>query len=77
MFKVDLATAFFIYLVFTLIIVIVSSLILRYKRGKSEKPASLKKRVYRCPICTYVYMGDVDYDISQCPRCKSFNEQKD
>ena len=31
------------------------------------------EEVFRCTICTHVYLKKKDQSISRCPRCKSYN----
>lgn len=41
----------------------------------SSNPLSFldDEEVFRCSICTHVYLKKKDQKISRCPRCKSFN----
>ena len=32
------------------------------------------QRKWRCLYCGYVYLGSGEEDVSQCPRCQSYNE---
>jgi hypothetical protein len=33
------------------------------------------QRKWKCNYCGYVYLGKGEEDISQCPRCESFNRE--
>jgi uncharacterized paraquat-inducible protein A len=33
------------------------------------------QKKWRCHYCGYMYLGTGEEDISQCPRCQSFNEE--
>lgn len=75
MFKMELGTAIFIYLFFFFMIACISNMILKLKKKHTGKPTNLQEQVYRCPICTYVYLFDPEKDITQCPQCKSYNKR--
>lgn len=75
MFKVELGTAIYIYLFFFFIIACISNMLLKTKKKHKEKPTSLQHQVFRCPICTFVYLFDTDKEITQCPQCKSYNKK--
>jgi rubrerythrin len=32
------------------------------------------QRKWRCHYCGYMYLGTGEEDVSQCPRCESFNK---
>jgi hypothetical protein len=32
------------------------------------------QKKWRCQYCGYVYLGSGDEEVSQCPRCESYNE---
>jgi len=32
------------------------------------------QRKWRCDYCGYMYLGSGEEDVSQCPRCESYNE---
>ncbi len=33
------------------------------------------QRKWRCHYCGYVYLGTGEEDVSQCPRCESYNKE--
>lgn len=75
MFKVELGTAIYIYLFFFFILACISNMILKLNKKHKEKPVTLQQQVFRCPICTHVYLFETDKDITQCPQCKSYNKR--
>ncbi len=42
--------------------------------GKSLKRFGAAQRKWRCHYCGYVYLGTSEENISQCPRCDSYNQ---
>jgi len=74
MIKLDISTALFFYLFFTVICVFVLWLWLdrasRFNLFKVER-----KNVWQCPVCSYVYIDIKEGDLSRCPRCTSINKK--
>ncbi|KJJ83887.1 hypothetical protein OMAG_002245 [Candidatus Omnitrophus magneticus] len=72
---VDLSTAIFVYLFFSVIAVLVLWMLLHFgtnvKFFKSEE-----KYIWHCDICGKTYVDSKNTVISQCPRCKSYIERK-
>ncbi|MBN2190186.1 MAG: hypothetical protein JW728_03150 [Candidatus Aureabacteria bacterium] len=75
MIKVDISTAFIIYLCLTLGLVLFAWIFFEY-RFKVKRVNPQIKRTCRCPICAFVYIYDVEEEYSRCPRCGSINENK-
>lgn len=72
MIKVDLSLLFFIYLILSLggIILLWGWFEIKHPPG-SLKPYS--KTIYRCTICTFRYIDNLDQSITKCPQCGSLN----
>ncbi len=39
-------------------------------------PDLKKEDIWRCPICTYVYVDTTDDQLSTCPQCSSMNTKE-
>lgn len=43
-------------------------------RESSRLGAPRDERIYRCQICSHVYVDSRDVPLSRCPRCDTLNE---
>lgn len=75
MFRVDVTTAIFLYLMSSLLAIFLiwifferSTVFPKFVREKAD--------VWECSICTYTYVDSTHHDISQCPQCKSYNKKE-
>lgn len=72
MIKVDLSLLFFIYLILSLGGIVGLWIWFEF----THPPGRLtpySKVIYRCDICTFKYIDDLDKSITRCPRCNSLN----
>ena len=76
MIRVDLSLLFFIYLLLSLGAIIALWIWFELTHP-SRRLTPYSKKVYRCGICTFNYIDDVDKKITQCPRCLSFNDSSE
>jgi len=75
MISVDISTAIFLYLVFSLFVIFV--LWIRFEKGKVfEKYPVKHQEVWTCEICAYTYVDSKHEDLAQCPQCKSWNKKE-
>ena len=74
MFRLDISTAVFLYLISSLGFIFILWIFF-------EKSVSLPKfvreeaDVWECTICAYIYVDSTHQEISQCPQCKSYNKK--
>lgn len=45
------------------------------KRKKEKKFMKEDFYLWECPLCLYTYINSSGNEITQCPRCKSFNKK--
>lgn len=76
MIKVDISTAFVVYLCLSLGVVLFAWIFFEYK-FKVKRVNPEQKKTCRCPICAYVYIYDSEEDFSRCPRCDSINKKEE
>ena len=74
MFKLDVSTAVFLY-VMTALLAIFFLWILFEKRTALPKYVREDANVWDCAICAHIYVDSTHHDISQCPQCKSYNKK--
>lgn len=74
MIKMDISTAIFLYLSISVIgILIVWSF---FDFGTKLKTySSDEKHIWHCSICSITYIDSMHDDISECPRCGSYNQR--
>jgi len=74
MFRVDVPTAVFLYLMSSLVAVF---LLWIFFEKKAVLPKFIREEadVWECSICTYTYIDSTHHEISQCPQCKSYNKK--
>ena len=74
MLKIEFSAAVALYLVLTTFLVL---LILIFENKKEPRQFSSEKNfLWQCSICTYVYIDSRHANISQCPRCGSYNRKE-
>lgn len=74
MFKIDVSTAVFLYVMSSLL-VIFALWIFFEKRSVLPKFVREEADVWECTICAYTYVDSTHHEISQCPQCKSYNKR--
>lgn len=75
MIKLDIGTLILVYILFSVIIILISWLFFSYK--KSRRP--LVKDVdyiWKCSVCLNTYIDSRHEDISICPMCGSYNKKE-
>ncbi len=73
MIPVKITAVFFFYIFFLLIWILGTWIYYEYK-WKAKKYVPPEKKMFRCLICAHIYLDDRDRKISQCPRCRSYND---
>ncbi|MCX5693199.1 MAG: hypothetical protein NTX47_05920 [Candidatus Omnitrophica bacterium] len=75
MIKIEFSLAVALYLILTTCLIF---LILIFKNRKEPKQFSSEKNfLWQCSICTYVYVDSRHTNMSQCPRCGSYNKKEE
>ena len=74
MFRVDISTAVFLYLMSSLMAVLFLWIFFE-KKAVLPKFVREEADVWECSICTYTYIDSTHHEISQCPQCKSYNKK--
>ena len=74
MFKIDVTTVVFLYIMSSLLVVFVFWIFLE---RKAALPKFIREEadVWECTICTHTYVDSQHHEISQCPQCKSYNKK--
>ncbi len=74
MFKLDVSSAVFLYLMSTLLVIFVLWI---FFEKKVVLPKFIREEadVWECAICSYTYVDSTHHEISQCPQCKSYNKK--
>jgi phage FluMu protein Com len=70
---VSLSGLFVIYLLSFLAMILALWIVYEFRRKAGQVEPS-EQRIYRCTICTHVYLDDRDEAFSRCPRCGSLND---
>lgn len=76
MIPMDITTAIFLYLMFSLCSIFI--LWMFFERSSSFKPRSPDggRAIWNCAICTYTYVDSTHDTIAECPRCHSLNRKE-
>ena len=74
MFKMDVATAVFLYVMSSLAVTFLLWMAFE-KRAALPKYVREEANVWECRICAYTYVDSQHHDIAQCPQCKSWNKK--
>ena len=71
MIKVDLPTAIVLYLLFSLMLVLVSWI--WHEWTHPQKPLETeRKTALRCDICLHNFIASTEVTVERCPRCNSW-----
>jgi Zn finger protein HypA/HybF involved in hydrogenase expression len=74
MFKLDVATVVFLYIMSSLLVVFVLWIFFE-RTAIFPKFVREEADVWECSICCYTYVDSTHHEISQCPQCGSFNKK--
>ena len=74
MFRLDVSTAVFFYVMSSLVVIF---LLWIFFEKKSILPKYVREEadVWECGICAHIYVDSTHQEISQCPQCKSYNKR--
>ncbi|MFH1783198.1 MAG: hypothetical protein ABH848_06240 [Candidatus Omnitrophota bacterium] len=76
MIKVEFSLAIGIYLILSVCLILLAWFIYE-KKAVNTFVSTEKTFFWQCTICTLVYIDSHHTNISQCPRCKSFNKKEE
>jgi len=74
MIKVDISMALFLYLFFSVFIVLLAWIFISFGT-KLKTFSSEEKYIWHCSICGHTYIDSRHDEISKCPRCGSYIEK--
>ena len=75
MIRIEFSIAVALYIILTACLLL---LLLIFENRKDSKLFSSEKNfLWQCFICTYVYVDSRHTNISQCPRCGSYNKKEE
>ena len=74
MFRMDVSTAVFLYVMSSLAVVFFLWI---FFEKKTVLPKFVREEadVWECVICAHTYVDSTHHEISQCPQCKSYNKK--
>jgi len=73
MISVPLPYLIFIPFLFTLVLLFLGALYYA-ARGPASAVKMSRPRIYRCTVCSHVYIDTRDVPLARCPRCACLNE---
>ncbi|MCK5451420.1 MAG: hypothetical protein KAI70_06610 [Candidatus Omnitrophica bacterium] len=74
MIKMDISMVLFLYLLSTAVFLLLIWSFFDFGT-KLKTFSSDEKYVWHCPICTLTYVDSKNDEISNCPRCGSYNQK--
>ncbi len=74
MINLDISTALFLYLFFSVIMLLAAWFFLDFGI-KLKMFVSDEKYIWHCPICSNNYIDSLSEELSECPRCGSYNQR--
>lgn len=74
MIKLDITTLIFLYTLFSVIIILVIWIIYGYVGVKKFSPKDIRY-IWKCSVCSHVYVDSKHEDMSICPLCGSYNKK--
>ena len=74
MFKLDVSTAVFLYVMSSLVSIFFLWIFFE-KKTAFPKFVREDANVWECAICAHTYVDSTHHEISQCPQCKSYNKK--
>lgn len=74
MFRVDVPTLVFLYVMSALCAIFFFWIVFE-RKVIFPKFVREEADVWECSICSYTYVDSTHHEISQCPRCQSYNKK--
>lgn len=75
MIKVDISTLVFLYILFSVVVVLAAWFFMDLGT-KLKTYSSDEKYIWHCNICANTYVDSKSEEISKCPRCGSYIERQ-
>lgn len=75
MIKIDISTLIFYYIFISVIIIICFWIISGYRK-RQFRPHKDGDFMWRCSVCSHVYVDSRHDEISACPLCGSYNKKE-
>ncbi|MCX5679095.1 MAG: hypothetical protein NTZ95_00200 [Candidatus Omnitrophica bacterium] len=74
MIKIDISLLIFFYILFSAVVILLVWITAGYKE---KRDFSLKdvEYIWKCMVCSNVYINSRHEDISECPLCGSYNKR--
>lgn len=74
MIKIDISLLIFFYIFFSAIIILFVWVIAGYREKKDISPKDIEY-IWKCKVCSNVYIDSRHEDMSECPLCGSYNKR--
>ncbi len=75
MIKLDISSLIFFYTLLSAIIILIIWIAEGYRRRKSYS-ARDTDYIWKCAVCSNVYVDSIYEDMSKCPLCSSYNKRE-
>ena len=74
MISLDITTLIFLYTLFSVIIILIIWIIYGYIGIKRFSPKDVRY-IWKCSVCSHIYVDSKHEDMSVCPLCGSYNKK--
>lgn len=74
MIKLDITGLMFLYTLFSVIIILIIWVIYGYMGLKRFSPKDVRY-IWKCSVCSHIYVDSKHEDMSVCPLCGSYNKK--
>lgn len=74
MIKLDITTLIFLYILFSVISLLVIWIIYGYIGVRRFLPKDVRY-IWKCSVCSHIYVDSKHEDMSVCPLCGSYNKK--
>jgi len=74
MIKIDISLLIFFYILFSAVVILLVWVTAGYKEKRDFSPKDVGY-IWKCPVCSNVYIDSRHEDISKCPLCGSYNKR--
>lgn len=74
MIKIDISLLIFCYILFSAIVILLVWVTAGY-RGKKDLSLKDVECIWKCKVCSNVYIDSRHEDMSKCPLCGSYNKR--
>ena len=74
MIKIDISSLIFFYIFFSAVVILLVWVTAGYKEKRNYSFKDVE-HIWRCKVCSNVYIDSRHEDISECPLCESYNKR--